>query len=311
MIGVVVAGDPLLPLNTNARADPRPPSPDAIATADTPLTVRAALTDCRLDAIDAAVLLGELLGQGRAWLAAHADDTLSLEVARAFDLLARRRRDGEPVAYLVGRREFWGLSLAVAPAVLIPRPETETVVELALNRVGADADARVLDLGTGSGAIALAIAHERPRARVLATDASPEALAIARGNAEQLKLNNVEFVRSDWYGDVPPQWHGAPFDLILSNPPYVAAGDAHLASGDLRFEPMCALTPGGDGLGALRVIVGGARAHLAAGGSLAVEHGYDQRDAVRELFSTAGFVDIVAISDLAGVPRVVAGRAPA
>ena len=274
------------------------------------LTVRRALAGSGLVPIDAQVLLGHVLGKGRAWLAAHGDDALSRGDADAFLALARRRREGEPVGYLTGIREFWGLPLAVSPAVLLPRPETEAVVEIALAHLPADGETRVLDLGTGSGAIALAIAHECPRARVLATDASVAALAVARANAQRLGLANVEFLQADWYDGVPATWHGAPFDVVASNPPYVVAGDPHLAEGDLRFEPAAALSPGGDGLRALRRIVAGAPGHLVPGGTLVVEHGYDQSDAVRALFVAAGFTGIIAARDLAGIPRVVAGRAP-
>ena len=236
--------------------------------------------------------------------------SLPREEADAFLALARRRREGEPVGYLTGIREFWGLPLAVSPAVLLPRPETETVVEIALARLPSEREVRVLDLGTGSGAIALAIAHERPHAHVLATDTSAEALDVARDNARRLVLTNVEFLPSDWFACVPAMWRGAPFDLVASNPPYVAYGDPHLAEGDLRFEPATALTPGGDGLDALRRIVAGAGSHLVAGGTLVVEHGYDQSDAVCALFQAAGFVDIVTARDLAGIPRAVGGRRP-
>jgi release factor glutamine methyltransferase len=190
---------------------------------------------------------------------------------------------------------------------MIPRPETETVVELALSKLPADVPLRVLDLGTGSGAIALALARERPRARVLATDVSEAALDVARENAQRLSLGNVEFLRSDWYSQLPPPGVEG-FDLIAANPPYVAADDPHLDEGDLRFEPAVALSPQGDGLDALREIVRGAPARLRPGGSLVVEHGFDQSEAVRELFTAAGFRSIVTARDLAGIPRVVAGR---
>jgi len=211
------------------------------------------------------------------------------------------------VAYLTGVREFWGLPLLVSPAVLIPRPETETLVEVALARLPTERPVRVLDLGTGSGAIALAIARERPRAHVLATDRSAEALAVAGENARRLRLANVTFARADWFVGLPHEVDDTPFDLIASNPPYVADRDPHLAEGDLRFEPRAALTPGGDGLGALRTIVAGAGEHLALGGTLVVEHGYGQSEAVRALFAATGFADIVVARDLAGIPRVVAG----
>jgi release factor glutamine methyltransferase len=267
-------------------------------------TVGRALAGSGLVPVDAQVLLAHVLGCDRAWLAAHAADALPREAADRFFAFAKRRRDGEPVAYLTGVREFWGLPLAVSPAVLIPRPETETLVELALARLPADRDVAVLDLGTGSGAIALALAHERPRARVVATDASEEALSVARGNARRLGLPNVEFLKTSWYDGAP----ATRFDLIAANPPYVDAGDPHLADGDVRFEPRSALVPAGDGLAALRTIVAGAPSRLVPGGTLAVEHGYDQQDAVRALFAAAGFIDVVSARDLAGIPRVAAGR---
>ena len=268
-------------------------------------TVGRALANAGLVLLDAQVLLAHVLGRDRAWLAAHPADVLPRESAAAFFALAGRRRDGEPVAYLTGVREFWGLSLLVSPAVLIPRPETETLVEVALDRLPKDRDVSVLDLGTGSGAIALALAHERPRARVLATDTSQEGLAVAEANARRLGLENVAFLRTSWYDGLA----NGPFDLIAANPPYIEPGDPHLTEGDVRFEPRAALVPAGDGFAALRAIIGGARARLAAGATLAVEHGYDQADAVRALFVEAGLVDIVTTRDLAGIPRVAAGRA--
>ena len=271
-------------------------------------TVRRALAQAGLVPIDAQVLLAHVLGKDRAWLIAHDGDALSRDRAGAFEALAKRRRDGEPIAYLTGIREFWGLSLSVSPAVLIPRPETETLVELALSRLPADLDLRVLDLGTGSGAIGLALARERPRARILATDLSREALAVAEGNARRLGIANVEFARSDWYADLPTAWRDQPFGIIASNPPYVATHDPHLLDGDVRFEPTAALASGADGLAAIRHIIGGASKHLAPGGTLVVEHGYDQSERVRALFAAADFSDIVAVRDLAGIPRIVAGR---
>lgn len=270
------------------------------------MKLREALAQSGLVPVDGRVLLAHVLDRDRAWLLAHADDELARVDADAFFALAKRRREGEPVAYLTGQREFWGLDLAVTPAVLVPRPETETLVEALLERIPADRPASVLDLGTGCGAIALAVASERPLARVLATDASRDALDVARGNAQRLNLRNAEFLRSDWYAGVPPQR----FDAVAANPPYVAAGDPHLAEGDLRFEPRVALSPGGDGLGALRTIVAGAASHLAPGGVLAVEHGHDQSVAVARLFEAAGFAAVVARRDLAGIPRVVRGELP-
>jgi release factor glutamine methyltransferase len=273
-------------------------------------TVSAALAQSGLVPLDAQVLLAHVVGRDRAWLVAHGADALAREQWTAFMALALRRQDGEPVAYLTGTREFWGLRLRVTPEVMIPRPETETLVEVALARLPTDRDLRVLDLGTGSGAIALAIAHERPRAHVLATDVSSDALDVARDNANALGLSNVEFVKSDWYERVPCEWQGGAFDLVASNPPYIAAADPHLDEGDVRFEPERSLTPGGDGLGAIRRIVAGASERLIAGGTLAVEHGYDQSEAVREMLVAAGFADVVAQRDLAGIHRVAAGVAP-
>jgi release factor glutamine methyltransferase len=271
------------------------------------VSVRRAQTASGLVPLDAQVLLAHGLDVPRAWLAAHAADTLPAQAADAFFELARRRRDGEPVAYLTGIREFWGLSLRVTADVLIPRPETETLVELSLSLVPAGAPMRLLDVGTGSGAIALSLAHERPRARVTGVDISPAALAVARDNARRLTIGNADFLPSDWFAGVGD----GRFDLIAANPPYVGSADPHLQEGDVRFEPRVALTPGGDGLTALRAIVAGARAHLVAGGHLVVEHGYDQSAAVQALFREAGFGGISIRNDLAGIPRVVGGTLPA
>ena len=270
------------------------------------VTVRQALVQSALVPIDGHVLLAHVLRRDRAWLVAHSEDVLARDDAQAFFALAKRRRDGEPVAYLTGSREFWGLSLAVTTDVLIPRPETETLVELALAWLPRERPVRVLDLGTGSGAIALAIASERPLARVVATDSSPAALAVARGNAQRTALSNVEFVEASWYDGVP----ASTFDMIVSNPPYVAIGDSHLTEGDLRFEPAAALASGVDGLAALRTIIDGARARLAPGGALIVEHGFAQSADVLDLLRDAGFVEITTRRDLAGIVRVAAGRLP-
>ncbi len=269
-----------------------------------PPTVRQALALSGLVPVDAKALLAHAMGRNRAWLAAHEGDALTPAQAETFFALCRRRVNGEPVAYLTGTREFWGLELAVTPDVLIPRPETETLVEFALAKLPRDRPLRVLDLGTGSGAIALALAHDRPNATVLATDSSEAALAVAQGNAQRLLLTNVTFVAADWYSGIPAEH----WDLIASNPPYVGAGDSHLQEGDLRFEPVASLSSGLDGLTALRVIVGGARDRLVPRGWLVVEHGYDQSEAVRELFRAAGFSDVSVSRDLAGIPRVVAGH---
>ncbi|HET7662888.1 MAG TPA: peptide chain release factor N(5)-glutamine methyltransferase [Rhodanobacteraceae bacterium] len=253
---------------------------------------------------DAEILLGHALGVSRAWLFAHARDGVAEAQQQAYAALIERRAQGEPVAYLTGRRGFWTLDLEVTPATLIPRPETETLVEQALARLPADRVCTVADLGTGSGAIALAIASERPRAQVAATDASSEALAVARGNAVRLGLRNVAFLQGDWMAPLT----GRRFDMIVSNPPYIEAGDAHLAQGDLRFEPPAALASGADGLDAIRAIVHAARHHLEPGGWLLLEHGWNQGEAVRALLRESGYAGIFTATDLEGRDRVTAGN---
>ena len=267
-------------------------------------TVSRALAASGLVPFEAKLLLAHVLGRDRAWLAAHADEAMSAEQAKRFDALARRRRDGEPIAYLVGRREFYGLDLEITPDVLIPRPETELLVDLALVRLPGDRPARVLDLGTGSGAVALAIAAARRTAQVVGADTSSAALALAQRNAVRLGIGNVSFLVSDWFAALADQR----FDLIVANPPYVAAGDPHLDEGDLRHEPAQALTAGGDGLSAIRTIIASAPEHLARGGWLLLEHGHDQADRVGALLREAGFADVRAARDLAGILRVSCGR---
>ena len=215
----------------------------------------------------------------------------------------RRRRAGEPVAYITGEREFFSLAFRVTPAVLIPRPETELLVEAALASIPADAPARVLDLATGSGCVAVAIANERPGAQVTATDVSREALAVARENAKR-HGTRIDLVESDWFAALA----GRRFDLIVANPPYVAEDDPHLAAGDLRFEPRAALVAGPKGLDCIETIVEQAIHHLRAGGRLLFEHGYDQAPCARALLAAAGYGDIVTRRDLAGIERVSGGR---
>jgi release factor glutamine methyltransferase len=251
-------------------------------------------------------LLAHVLGVGLTWLYMHRQDPVATDRAAAFEELLRRRIAGEPVAYLLGQRGFWHFDLQVTPATLIPRPETERLVELALERLPADGAVRVADLGTGTGAIALAIAHERPSARVVATDASTLALAVAQANARALGLERVEFREGDWLAPLA----GERFDLIASNPPYIADDDVHLEQGDLRFEPRTALASGADGLDDLRRIVADAPAHLQPGGWLLVEHGWDQGSAVRELFGQAGFESVVTERDWEQRDRVTLGRTP-
>jgi release factor glutamine methyltransferase len=269
-----------------------------------PPTVSAALAMSGLVPLEAKLLLAHVLGSDRAWIAAHGEAALTGEQARAFDALVRRRHDGEPIAYLTGRREFFGLDLEITPDVLIPRPETELLVELALAWLEPDVPAHVLDLGCGSGAVALAIAHERPRVAVLGADLSTPAVALARRNAERLGVANATFIESDWFARVPR----ARFAVIVANPPYVAADDPHLEQGDLRYEPAGALSSGGDGLAAVRAIVAAAPAYLAPGATLALEHGHNQAGAVQALLGDAGFAAIVSARDLAGIPRVTYGR---
>jgi release factor glutamine methyltransferase len=256
---------------------------------------------------EAELLLLHVLGRERGWLFAHATDLLDPATAEAFAALLQRRIAGEPVAYLLGRRGFWTLDLAVSPATLIPRPETERLVELALERLPEGVPLQIADLGTGSGAIALALASERPLACVVATDMSVDALAVAAGNARQHGLANVAFRQGSWHAPLA----GERFDLIASNPPYIASDDPHLAQGDLRFEPATALASGTDGLDDIRLIIEGAPAHLQPGGWLLMEHGWDQGEPIRALLEGAGFVDVETALDLEQRDRVSLGRWPA
>jgi release factor glutamine methyltransferase len=258
----------------------------------------------QLDAVDAEWLLAHALGKPRSWLYAHASDAVDATTAQCYATLVRRRSAGEPVAYLTGRRGFWTFELQVTPATLIPRPETELLVELALLRLPVDRPLRIADLGTGSGAIALALASERPRADVLATDASAEALAVAQANARALRIGNLRFCSGDWCAALG----GERFDLIASNPPYIARDDPHLRHGDLRHEPAHALASGDDGLDAIRRIAAAAPAHLVADGWLLLEHGHDQGERVRALLQAAAFVEVHTARDLEGRDRVTGGR---
>ena len=254
-----------------------------------------------LDPVDNRILLCHALGLSRVGLITQSERVLSTDEAARLSALLARRQAGEPVAYIVGQREFFGLPFEVNPAVLIPRPDTELLVELALERLAPGA--RVLDMGCGSGAIAVALAHSRPDAAVCALDVSAAALEVARRNAAANGVR-VDFIRSDWYGALQAQC----FDLIVSNPPYIAGGDPHLAQGDLRFEPAGALTDHADGLTALRNIVAGAARHLAPGAWLLLEHGYDQAAAVRALLAGAGYSEAQSWRDLANIERVSGAR---
>lgn len=256
------------------------------------------------DASDAELLLAHALGRSRSWLFAHADERVPADAAARFESLLQRRISGEPVAYLTGSQGFWTLELEVTPATLIPRPETELLVEFALTRIPVDVALCVADLGTGSGAIALSIAKERPRAQVIATDASAAALEVARRNAIHNRIANIEFRNGDWFAPL----QGERFDIIVSNPPYIAEGDPHLDNGDLRFEPAMALSCGPDGLNAIRTIVGDAGTYLHADGWLLLEHGWDQGDAVRALLLSAGFNHVETVRDLEDRDRISRGR---
>jgi release factor glutamine methyltransferase len=276
-----------------------------------PLSIAAALARAhqRLGADaggEAEILLAHVLGKSRTYLHTWPERVLTSDEQTGFEALLERRARGEPVAYLVGTRGFWSLDLAVTVDTLIPRPETELLVEQALARIPPDADWAIADLGTGSGAIALALAHERPHCRVVATDRSAAALAVARGNAERLGIANVCFREGAWYAPLA----GERFHVIVSNPPYIAEDDPHLDQGDLRYEPQTALAAGPDGLDDLRLIVGGAAAHLWPGGWLLLEHGYDQGEAVRGLLCEHGFLDVHSVRDVPGHERVSAGQRP-
>ncbi len=266
---------------------------------------RALLADARgrIDPVDAEWLLLHALARPRSWLYAHGDDVAPPDRVAAFEVLVARREAGEPVAYLTGRRGFWSLDLAVTPDTLIPREDTERLVELALARLPPGAPSDVADLGTGSGAIALALARERPLARVVGVDRSDAALAVARGNARALGLDRVTWLAGDWFGPLV----GRRFDVVVSNPPYLAADDPHLERGDLRFEPASALASGADGLDDIRRLVAAAPEHLAPGGWLLLEHGHTQGAVVRGLLASAGFEAVETARDLEGRDRVSLG----
>lgn len=280
-----------------------------------PLSARLVDATCRLaEALDlpprearleAQVLFAHALGVNRAWLIGHDRDVLTSEQTAAIEALLERRLAGEPVAYLLGEREFYGRPFRVTPDVLIPRPDTELLVEEALARLPLGERLEVLDIGVGSGAIAISLALERPGYGVTGVDLSEAALGVARSNAETLGAN-VELLASDGFAALA----GRRFHLIASNPPYIATTDPHLARGDLRFEPLQALASGADGLDLIRRLVAQAPGHLVAGGWLLLEHGWEQAAAARSLLATAGFIEIFSARDLAGHERVTGGRRP-
>lgn len=254
--------------------------------------------------VDAELLLAHALNVSRVYIKTWPEREVPRDAWARYIALLAQRAVGEPVAYLVGTREFWSLSLRVTRDTLIPRPETELLVEHALRRTTQGQATRVLDLGTGTGAIALALARERAQSRLVAVDVSAAAVQIARDNAQRLNIANVEFRCGVWFAPCADER----FDVIVSNPPYVAADDVHLQRGDVRFEPLAALTPGADALAALRQIIDRAPLHLKSGGWLLVEHGYDQGVAVKALFAARGYKNIEGYRDLAGNERVVAGQ---
>ncbi|HEY2023176.1 peptide chain release factor N(5)-glutamine methyltransferase [Paraburkholderia sp.] len=277
-----------------------------------PATADALLRASPLPPLEARILLTHVLGWRRTQLITRGDEPLDRASVERYRALEARRAAGEPVAQLVGAREFFGLEFEVTPHVLIPRPETELLVETALAAIANRPHAQVLDLGTGTGAIAVAIASMRPDARVWALDRSSDALTVAARNGARLldakrPGGAVTFLQSDWYGSLDPALR---FDVIVSNPPYIASGDPHLLEGDLRFEPRGALTDEADGLSAIRAIVAGAPSRLAAGGALWIEHGYDQAHAVRALLDVQGFARVRSERDLAGIERISGGQWP-
>ena len=270
------------------------------------MTVSEALAQARrrlagftAGALEADILLRHVLGVDRAWLYANGGQRLDDSAQQRYLDLVRRRREGEPIAYITGVREFWSLPLRVSPDVLIPRPETELLVEVALSFIPENSPCRVADLGTGSGAVALAIASERRSCEVHATEISPAALKVACSNGDNLLPDRVAFHRGSWFEPLEGR-----FDLVVSNPPYIDAEDRHLEEGDVRHEPRRALTPGGDGLSAIREIAQNAPAFLLPGGRLVFEHGFDQGADAREILQGLGYVEIETHQDLEMRDRV-------
>ena len=248
-------------------------------------------------------LLQHGLGVNRSWLILHEQDVLESDRVMSIEAMLERRLDGEPIAYIFGFREFYGLPLKVSPATLIPRPDTETLVEAALQKIPVDVSWNMLDLGIGTGAVALAVAKHRPTCHVIGVDASTDALAVAIENAQNLNITNVHLLKSDWFSDL----EGQKFDVIVTNPPYISEGDCHLTQGDLRFEPRSALVSGVDGLDDIRRIIQDSPNHLKPNGWLMLEHGFDQAQSVAALLKDHGFVQIDHARDLAGILRVTFG----
>ncbi|MEI7574711.1 MAG: peptide chain release factor N(5)-glutamine methyltransferase [Methylotenera sp.] len=271
-------------------------------------TLQIASTQLKTEAaaFEAQLLLQYVLGVNRAWLIAHEHDVLQPNIQVVFEALLNRRLAGEPMAYIMGDREFYGLDLLVTPDTLIPRPDTETLVEAALAKIPDSANQTILDLGTGTGAIALAVAKHRPKVNVVAVDASAAALEVAKKNAASLAITNVRLMLSDWFDALV----GERFDLIVSNPPYIEQNDVHLTQGDVRFEPISALISGADGLDDIRHIVANCLIYLKPQGWLMIEHGYNQADLVADLMAEAGLVSIQTIKDFGGNNRVTIAKNP-
>ncbi len=263
-----------------------------------------ALRGHSLDTVDARLLLQHVTGATFAQIVSYPGRQLGAVDRMRFESLIERRAAGEPIAYLLGEREFYSREFAVTPAVLIPRPETEGLVDAALSRLPVQGRPEVVDLGTGSGCVGITLALEHPQAYVLAIDASADAIGVARLNAAALGCANIDFVIGNWLQGID----GKRLAMIVGNPPYIAAADAHLDQGDLRFEPRSALTPGDDALAAVREIIAQAPAALADGGWLILEHGHDQGPAVRELLAAHGFTEVFSDRDLAGHERVTGGQ---
>ena len=256
--------------------------------------------------LEAEILLGQVLQVKRSYLYTWPNCGVDSNQVSQFQTLCQRRQQGEPIAYLLGQKEFWSLDLQVTPATLIPRPETELLVEQALARLPIDNNAQVVDLGTGSGAIALAIAKERPRCQILATDNASEALAIAQQNAQRLGLHQIQFRISDWWQNLD----SVVAAVVVSNPPYIAKTDSYLTQGDVRYEPRQALIAGKDGLAAIRLLITQSLIHLEPKGWLLLEHGYNQAQAVQILLNRQGYKIVTTYPDLAGQPRVTVGQKP-
>jgi release factor glutamine methyltransferase len=257
-------------------------------------------------ALDAEILLCLALDKPRSHLRAWPDRKLEPDQIRHFQALLQQRRQGTPIAYLTGRREFWSREFRITPDVLIPRPETELLIEISLTLFKKDQPTKIIDLGTGSGIIAITLANELPKAEVTATDLSPAALHIAKHNAAEHQAGSIRFLHSNWFAAVPQET----FDLVISNPPYIAENDSHLQQGDVRFEPRTALTAPSQGLADIQTIADEARRYLKTGGHLLIEHGYDQEHAVQSIFRDLGYDNVQTYIDLSGQPRATYGKNP-